>query len=152
MEFVVKPIAFVKNTRREIKDDSWSEVVSEIELAAGIPEETLDRIEEFSHLEIIYLFHRIGEKDVVLNSAHPRENPNWPKVGIFAQRKKNRPNRLGLSLVKLIRKEGRVLTVKFLDAIDGTPILDIKPVMKEFLQQEEIIQPSWSIELMKSYW
>ena len=142
----------VKNTRKEILDDNWAGIISEIELTAGMPVETLDGIEGFSHLELIYIFDRVNETDVVLKSAHPRENPDWPKVGIFAQRKKNRPNRLGLTLVELVKKEGRILTVKYLDAIDGTPILDIKPVMKEFLPKSEVKQPQWSTELMKDYW
>ncbi|MFN3492293.1 MAG: TrmO family methyltransferase, partial [Anaerolineales bacterium] len=75
-----------------------------------------------------------------------------PQVGIFAQRGKNRPNRIGSTIVRIMKREGRQLHVKGLDAIDGTPILDIKPAMKEFLPREEIKQPEWASELMKNYW
>jgi tRNA (Thr-GGU) A37 N-methylase len=73
-------------------------------------------------------------------------------VGIFSQRGKNRPNRLGLTTVKLIKREDRTLMVQGLDCIDGTPILDIKPVMKEFLPKEKVQQPAWVDEIMRNYW
>ena len=109
-------------------------------------------MEEFSHAEVIYYFHRVEEQKIVTGARHPRNNPDWPKVGILAQRGKNRPNRLGLARVKIVRKEGRTLYVEGLDAIDGTPVIDIKPVMKEFIPREEVRQPEWSRELMKNYW
>jgi tRNA (adenine37-N6)-methyltransferase len=152
MNFTLKTLAFVKNSRQLIADDNWGNVISEIELAEELPSSMLDGIEDFSHLEIIFIFDKVNENDVVVTSAHPRENSSWPKVGIFAQRKKNRPNRIGLCTVELIKKNGRTLTVRGLDAIDGTPVIDIKPVMKEFLPKGEITQPDWATELMKNYW
>ena len=149
-EIKLTPIAFVKNTRVAIIDDNWSTVTSEIELAENLPEECFDNIDTFSHLEII--FHLNQTNKTIIGSEHPRNNTEWPKVGIFAQRKKDRPNHLGLTIVNLIKREGRKLTVTTLDAIDGTPILDIKPVLKEFLPQGEVFQPKWSHELMKNYW
>jgi len=146
----LQPIAFVKNHRKIMTDDFWSGVVSEIILIDSLPIESLDRIESFSHLEIIYYLNKSNR--IVTGSEHPRENPDWPKVGIFAQRKKDRPNHIGLTVVNLIKKEGRKLMVSNLDAIDGTPILDIKPVYREYLPNGEIIQPEWSSELMKDYW
>ncbi len=150
--FSVKPVARVKSPRNTLADDHWGEVESDIVLADELSEACFDGLEAFSHLEIIYLFDRVDESQLVLGAEHPRENPDWPKVGIFAQRKKNRPNRLGLTSVELIKREGRVLTVRGLDAIEGSPVLDIKPVMTEFLPKGEIQQPSWSHELMQHYW
>ncbi len=149
-EIILKPIAFVKNSRKEKLDDNWSEVISEIELTDNLPEESLDGIESFSHLEILFFLDKSVK--TVTGSEHPRGNPRWPKVGIFAQRKKDRPNHIGLTVVNLIKKDGRKLTVSNLDAIDGTPILDIKPVFKEYLPKGEIKQPDWTGELMKNYW
>lgn len=103
----------------------------------------------FSHLEILYYFHR-SEKTVT--GGHPRENRAWPRVGIFAQRKKDRPNHLGATFVNLVRREGRKLVVANLDAVDGTPVIDIKPVMAEFLPKGTIQQPAWATELMAGYW
>ena len=152
MTCTVTPIATVHNARTTAADDNWVAIPSEIRLHDDLPESCLDGIEDFSHLEIVYLFHMAIDKPPVLGSEHPRENPAWPKVGIFAQRKKARPNYIGCTVVQLLRREGRTLHVALLDAIDGTPVLDIKPVMREFLPQGEVHQPAWSEELMKNYW
>lgn len=151
MDIVLQPVAFVKNTRVDLSDDFWGSVISEIELAERIPADAFNGINEFSHLEIIFHFNQ-SDKSKIVFSGHPRGNKNWPHVGIFAQRKKDRPNALGLTVVELVKREGRKIWVKYLDAIDGTPILDVKPVLKEFLPTSEIRQPKWSSELMKDYW
>ncbi len=151
MQITLQPIAFVKNSRTTPTDDFWGSVISEIELADGIPTEAFNNIENFSHLEIIYYFDKANPEDMVY-AGHPRGNNNYPYTGIFAQRKKDRPNTIGLCTVELLSHSGRVITVKYLDAIDGTPILDIKPVMKEFRQQADIKQPAWVSDLMKQYW
>jgi tRNA-Thr(GGU) m(6)t(6)A37 methyltransferase TsaA len=116
-----------------------------------VPTEALENIEQFSHLEIIYYFDRVGKNKIVY-SGRPRGNPDYPVMGIFAQRKKDRPNQLGLCTVELIEHSGRSIKVKYLDAIDGTPVLDIKPVFKEFGSRTEIKQASWVNDLMKDYW
>jgi tRNA (adenine37-N6)-methyltransferase len=146
-------IGTVKNTRKEVEDDNWGDVISIIELdSAAFNEEALFQIESFSHAEIFYYFDRVEDAKIETGARHPRNNQNWPKVGIFAQRGKNRPNRLGATIVKVLKRDGHQLYVQGLDAIDGTPILDIKPVMKEFLPREEVTQPQWATELMKNYW
>lgn len=150
--YIVKTIATVRNMRKKVEDDHWGDVVSVIELDASIPEEALLEIESFSHAEILYYFHLVDEKKIETRARHPRNNPAWPKVGILSQRGKNRPNRLGATIVKILKRTGRELHVQGLDAIDGTPILDIKPVMREFLPREEVHQPEWATELMKAYW
>jgi tRNA-Thr(GGU) m(6)t(6)A37 methyltransferase TsaA len=148
----LSPIGVVKSSRRVVEDDHWGEIASEIELDSSFTEEALYQIEEFSHAEIIYYFHLVEDGKIETGARHPRNNKDWPKVGIFAQRGKNRPNRLGVTIVKIIKREGAHLFVQGLDAVDGTPVLDIKPVMKEFLPREDIRQPGWSTELMKNYW
>ena len=151
MEINMNPVAFVKNSRNDLSDDFWGSIISEIELVEKIPATAFNGIDTFSHLEIIFYFNQTDSSTVLFNS-NPRGNKNWPEVGIFAQRKKNRPNALGLTIVELIKREGNKIWVKYLDAIDGTPVLDIKPVLKEFLPQKKIVQPAWSEELMKQYW
>ncbi|MBY0121180.1 SAM-dependent methyltransferase [Bacillus sp. S/N-304-OC-R1] len=146
------PIGYAYNNRTEIEDDYWGKIVSKIVICDTLPEESLYEIESFSHLEIIYYFHKVSEKKIITGARHPRNNPDYPRAGIFAQRGKNRPNQLGLTTVQFIRREGRELYVQGLDCINGTPILDIKPVMKEFLPKETVKQPDWSKELMKNYW
>ncbi|HMC86234.1 MAG TPA: SAM-dependent methyltransferase [Chitinophagaceae bacterium] len=151
MEIKISPVAFVKNTRQEPDDDNWGDIISEIILADDIPAEALRNITGFSHLEIIYYFDKV-KPEAIVYSGHPRGNTNYPVVGIFGQRKKDRPNTLGLCTVELLSLKGKTLTVKYLDAINGTPVLDIKPVFKEFQTQSAIKQPAWVTALMKQYW
>ncbi|MBM7588125.1 tRNA-Thr(GGU) m(6)t(6)A37 methyltransferase TsaA [Bacillus pakistanensis] len=152
MEFTIKPIAFVRNIRKEIEDDHWGTVVSEIELSKEFNEASLQGIVDFSHLEVIFYFNRASDNKIQRGARHPRNNKAFPEVGIFAQRGKNRPNKLGLTTVELLEHSGRVLIVKGLDALDGTPVLDIKPVMKEFLPKGKVKQPDWSFAIMEKYW
>jgi tRNA-Thr(GGU) m(6)t(6)A37 methyltransferase TsaA len=151
MEISIQPVAIVKNQRNDLSDDNWGSIVSEIELLPGIPDAAFDGIDDFSHLEVIFYFNQ-SDKSKTVYSGHPRGNKNWPLVGIFAQRKKDRPNSLGLTVVELVKRDKNRIWVKYLDAIDGSPVLDIKPVMKEFLPDAAIRQPPWSVELMKDYW
>lgn len=150
MKISVEPIGYVRNARKEAVDDHWNEIESDIIVELG--EESLQGLEDFSHAEIIFYFHQADESKIVTGARHPRNNPDWPRVGIFAQRGKNRPNRIGATIVKILKREKNILRVAGLDAIDGTPILDIKPVMREFLPRESVHQPEWSTELMKNYW
>ncbi len=150
MNIQIKPIGFVVNKRTEKSDFKWSSIESKIELTAEFDSDSFEGIELFSHLEILFYFDK-SEKEF-LGSEHPRGNRKYPKVGIFAQRKKDRPNHIGATIVNLIRKEGKSLIVANLDAINGTPVLDIKPVFKEYLPKGEVVQPSWVKELMENYW
>jgi len=148
----LEPIGYVRSSRADLVDDGWDRVSARIELATAFGPEALDGIEEFSHIEVLFVFDRVSETDVERGARHPRGNPSWPRVGIFAQRAKNRPNRLGATIVELQGRNGRVLTVAGLDAVDGTPVVDIKPVMTEFLPRTPVRQPAWSHELMRGYW
>ena len=151
MSIILEPVARVKNSRTGLSDDYWGTIVSEIELLPHVPEKAFNGIEDFSHLEIVFFFDK-SDKSKAVFFGHPRGNKNWPEVGIYAQRKRDRPNAIGITMAELVKREGKRIWVKYLDAIDGTPILDIKPVMKEFLPSKEIKQPKWSVELMKEYW
>lgn len=146
------PVAYVRSPRRDLTDDAWGTVKARVELAEGFEADALDGLEEFSHAEIIFVFDRVPESAVVRGARHPRDNPAWPRVGIFAQRAKDRPNRLGSTIVEIVRREGRMLEVVGLDAVDGTPVLDIKPVLAEFLPRGGVRQPKWATELMRDYW
>ena len=148
----VEPIGYVQASRTRPQDDFWGGMESCITLTEEVDPAALDGIEEFSHVEILFVFDRVEPDGVVRGSRHPRNNPLWPKVGVFAQRGRNRPNRLGSTIVGVLRREGRKLYVSELDAIDGTPVIDIKPVMEEFLPRERVRQPAWSRELMRDYW
>lgn len=147
----LQPIATVINNRTNAVDDEWASIPSQIVLAPHLPDEAFEGIESFSHLDIIYYFNKVAD-DAVVYAGHPRGNKAWPNCGIFAQRKKDRPNKLGLCTVELVQRDGRILHVKNLDAINGTPVLDIKPVFKEFGPQTDVRQPAWVSELMRNYW
>jgi tRNA (Thr-GGU) A37 N-methylase len=89
---------------------------------------------------------------VTTGTRRPRGNPDWPLVGIFAQRGRNRPNRLAVSVCRIEKVEGTTLHVHGLDAIDGTPVIDIKPVMQGFAPRGDIREPDWAREIMSGYW
>lgn len=150
--FQISPIAHVRSTRSEAIDDNWDAERATIMLAEGYGEEALAGLDGFSHVEIVFLFDKVAPERIETGARHPRGRSDWPMVGIFAQRGKNRPNRIGLTTCRLLRVSGRCLEVAGLDAIDGTPVIDIKPVMREFLPRGEISQPAWSHELMAGYW
>lgn len=108
-------------------------------------------LEAFSHVEVVFHFHRITPRGVQRRARHPRNNPAWPAVGILAQRAAARPNRLGVTRCRLLKVEGLRLTVDRLDAVDGTPVLDVKPYMEEFGPRGPVRQPRWSREVMRGY-
>ncbi|MCP4686028.1 MAG: tRNA (N6-threonylcarbamoyladenosine(37)-N6)-methyltransferase TrmO [bacterium] len=147
----IEPVGIVRSDRTEICDDHWTGQ-SQIVLSDSFGSEAFAGIDEFSHLEILFHFHKADPNKISRGAAHPRNNPDWPKVGIFVRRGKNRPNHLGLTVVKLLRVEGTALHVSGLDAIDGTPVVDIKPLLRGFLPKEEIRQPGWADEIMAKYW
>jgi tRNA-Thr(GGU) m(6)t(6)A37 methyltransferase TsaA len=148
----LRPIGWVKAPRTEAKDDYWGRVTSTIALDERFPLEAIAGLVEFSHLEVVYQFNGVPLDRVETGARHPRNRADWPLVGIFAQRGKARPNRLGVSRCNLVGVEGRAITVQRLDAIDGTPVLDIKPYMVEFGPIGPVRQPAWATELMKAYY
>jgi tRNA (adenine37-N6)-methyltransferase len=154
MTFEMIPIGAVHNERTEATDDDWDRVNSVIQLDLTLlGDEATVGLRSFSHVEVVYVFDRVTPETVVRGSRHPRGNPDWPEVGILAQRAKNRPNRIGTTVCELMAvRPGGVVEVRGLDAIDGTPVLDIKPYLAEFGPRGDVIQPGWSSELMANYW
>lgn len=153
MDFTITPIGHVRSTRAEAIDDHWDAVGATIELdPARFGAEALAGLADFSHAEVIFLFDQVPHDKIETGARHPRERTDWPLVGIFAQRGKNRPNRLGLTTCRVLAVEGTRLVLEGLDAIDGTPVIDIKPVMREFQPRGDLRQPAWVGELMAEYW
>ena len=148
------PIGHVHNERTTPIDDDWDRVDSVIQLdLAVLGDDATAALRAFSHLEVVYVFDRVDPDGVERGSRHPRGNPDWPAVGILAQRAKNRPNRIGVTVCELMAvRPGGIIEVRGLDAIDGTPVLDIKPYMTEFGPRGDVIQPGWSRDLMAGYW
>ena len=149
----MEPVGRVVGGRVEAVDDRWGDVEATIVLDGDrLGPDATQCLEEFSHVEVVYLFHLVDPDDVTVGARRPRGNPEWPEVGILAQRAKARPNRIGVSVCELVAVDGLDLEVRGLDAIDGTPVLDVKPYMIEFAPRGPIFQPAWASELMRNYW
>ena len=148
----MEPIGRVRGGRNMPEDDDWGASRATIVLDASFGPESLAGLGDFSHAEVVYVFDQVGEDEVQRGSRHPRGRQDWPKVGIFAQRGKNRPNRIGVSFCRIVGVDGTSVEVEGLDAIDGTPVLDIKPAMHGFLPRENLREPAWAEEIMKEYW
>ena len=149
----MKSIGVVRAGRNEPIDDNWDSIETRIELdPAQFTADATASLGDFSHIEVIYHFDRVPDDEVQKGARHPRGRKDWPLVGIFAQRGKGRPNRIGVCVCRLLSVDGLNLSVQGLDAIDGTPVLDIKPVMKGFLPRGEVREPAWAGEIMKEYW
>jgi tRNA-Thr(GGU) m(6)t(6)A37 methyltransferase TsaA len=148
----IQPIGFVEAARVQPDDDFWGGQDAAIVLVEPFTAEALQGITDFSHVEILFLLDRVDPAKIITGARHPRNNADWPVAGIFAQRGKNRPNRIGSTICRVVRVEGARLIVAELDAIDRTPVLDIKPVMAEFLPRQQVRQPEWSHQLMEKYW
>ena len=152
-EVISVPVARVIGGRSEVKDDDWGKETAVIRLDADrFGPEALAVLDAFSHLEVVYHFNRVPVDKIQTGARHPRGNTDWPTVGIFAQRGKNRPNRLGVSRCRLLKVDSCDLHVQGLDAVDGTPVLDIKPYMAEFGPQGETSQPDWATDIMRRYY
>lgn len=145
-------IGRISGGRAEPIDDDWGDVVSQIVLDERFPPDSLAGLDAFSHIDVVFVFDRVEESSVTLGARHPRGRADWPAVGIFAQRAKGRPNRIGVTTCEVVAVEDRTVTVRGLDAIDGTPVLDLKPYMVEFAPRSPVHQPPWSTELMQGYW
>ncbi|MHB8086428.1 MAG: tRNA (N6-threonylcarbamoyladenosine(37)-N6)-methyltransferase TrmO [Dehalococcoidia bacterium] len=142
MTFKIEPIGFVKsgikNRRKVVNSRSKAQIVVEPSY-----EKALDGIDSFSHVIIVFWLHKIKKNERSIMQVHPYRNPSLPLKGVFATRSPVRPNPIGLTVVKLIKRKGNVLTVMGLDAIDGTPVLDIKPYVPEPFLKAEISLPGW---------
>ncbi len=151
-EIMLKLIGTIECDRKEAVDDFWGGTKSTIYLdSKQFTPGCILGLGDFSHIEVVYQFHKVAPSDVVLTAGYPRERSDWPRVSIVAQRMKNRPNRMGISVCRLLKVEGLKLTVEALDAINGTPVIDIKPYMKEFVPIGPTNKAEWSSELMHNY-
>jgi tRNA-Thr(GGU) m(6)t(6)A37 methyltransferase TsaA len=147
------PIGFVRGERQDVVDDDWGSVLNTVSLEPDrFGPDALAGLDDFSHVEVVFVFDRVDENSVNVGARRPRGREDWPMVGIFAQRAKARPNRIGITTCELVNVDGLDVNVRGLDAIDGTPVLDIKPHVVEFGPRTEVRQPDWITELMSGYW
>jgi tRNA (adenine37-N6)-methyltransferase len=148
----VETIATVVGGHITPADDYQGGVESVIRLHDRFPLETLQGIEEFSHLEVTWHFHQASAEDVALHARSPRNNPAWPETGTFVHRNHRRPNQLATSHPQLMRVEGRDIYVTDLDAVDGTPVVDLAPYFPVMGPRGEIKVPAWVVEMLPNYW
>jgi tRNA (Thr-GGU) A37 N-methylase len=153
MGYEIDAVGWVRGGRGVAEDDEWGASRARIELdPERFTGESLAGLEDFSHAEVVFLFDRVGDDGIELAARHPRGRADGPRVGIFAQRGKDRPNRIGVTMCRIVGVHGLAVEVEGLDAIDGTPVLDIKPVMSGFLPRGEVREPQWAREIMERYW
>jgi len=143
------PIGVVRSPVLEPLEEGWGKVLSTLELDPALAP-GLDGVEEFTHVGVLFWLHlaRFRQKDLI---RRPRGRGDLPAVGIFAQRAACRPNRVGFSVVQVVTRSGHRLTVCGLDAVDGTPVLDVKPHVPAFDVGRGARYPSWVDAIMARY-
>ena len=139
----LKPIGIVRNKVRQPPKPpyDWDKVVSEIEIDRSLTE-ALDNLDEFSHIIVFYWMDKVVTNQLP-TKVHPRGNKKLPLVGLFATRSPKRPNPIGKTTVRLMKRQGNILTVAGLDATDGTPVIDIKPYLPRYDSVARAKVPWW---------
>lgn len=146
MDITYTPIGYVRSPEKESRKGTFAGVEAEIvvdeDLTGG-----LVGLEEFSHVEVIFVMHQPEptiERDQLNLAVHPRGHREIPAVGLFATRSPNRPNRIGVTPCELLGVEGNVIRVRGLDALDGSPVLDLKaPVLQYYERYPEMRFARW---------
>lgn len=149
-EIKLNPIGVVHNELKQTGCREYQNVVSEIEIDKKWIE-LLDGIEEFSHIIVLFWMHKIPSDAPPPTKVHPRGRADLPLIGTFATRSPHRPNSIGITTVKLLKRNGNMLTVQGLDAIDGTPVIDIKSYMTPNIARKDIRMPEWVAKLHKQH-
>jgi tRNA-Thr(GGU) m(6)t(6)A37 methyltransferase TsaA len=142
----VKPIGFVSNDIKSRPEPGydWRGVVSQVKVDNEFSQ-ALAGLEEYSHIIVIYWLHQADTARISLK-VHPRGDKKLPLVGLFASRSPYRPNPVGLKVVRLLRRQDNILWVEGLDAIDGTPVIDIKPYIPDYDSATDATTPRWNQE------
>jgi len=137
----LKAIGIVRNGIRQPPKQGWGNVVSDIVVNSSLTE-ALDNLDEFSHIIVLYWMHQAATGQLP-TKVHPMGNQKLPTVGLFASRSPNRPNPVGKATVRLLKRQGNLLKVEGLDAVDGTPVIDIKPYIPGYDSATDATVPSW---------
>jgi len=149
----MRPIGRVDSSRVPTVDDRWDEVTARISFdPQAVEPSATDGLDEFSHVEVVFLFDQVPESNICRGARHPRGRNDWPCVGILAQRAKDRPNRIGTTVCRLVGVSAGSIEVAGLDAVDGSPVIDVKPYMVGFAPRGAVREPEWASELMANYW
>lgn len=144
-EITLRPIGVVHSSVNQPQGAGfdWQKVISEITVDESLTE-ALDGLDEFSHIIVLYWMHR-EQRGTPTLKIHPRSDANLPLMGLFATRTPQRPNPIGKATVRLLERRQNVLTVKGLDALDGTPVIDIKPYIPGYDSADDAKGPPWSV-------
>jgi tRNA-Thr(GGU) m(6)t(6)A37 methyltransferase TsaA len=138
----LKPIGVVRNEVKQPIRHGWREIVSEIIVDSDLTE-ALDSLDEFSHIIVLYWMHELPAGRQLPLKVHPMGKSELPLVGRFATRSPSRPNPVGQATVELLERRANILKVKGLDAIDGTPVIDIKPYLPGYDSADDARVPLW---------
>lgn len=139
----LKAIGTVRNDVKQTIRHGWSEVISDIVIDSRLAE-ALDGLDEFSHIIVLYWMHQLPEGRELPLKVHPMGRPELPLMGRFATRSPSRPNPVGQATVRLLERRGNILKVRGLDAIDGTPVIDIKPYIPGYDSADDARAPRWT--------
>jgi tRNA-Thr(GGU) m(6)t(6)A37 methyltransferase TsaA len=144
-EMTIRPIGIVRSPvkQRQHPGYAWQQVEAEIVIDDSLTED-LEGLEGFSHLIVIYRLHLATDKARMASRVHPRGEKDLPLVGRLATRSPYRPNSLGQKVVRLVERQGNVLKVRGLDALDGTPVIDIKPYIPGYDSADDATVPPWT--------
>ena len=144
------PVGYVRSEVTSETDQDWGAVTSRVELLPDF-RAGLVGIDQFSHLLVLTFLHQASFEPSSHLTRRPRGLASMPLVGIFAQRAKDRPNPIGITAVSLLAVTADSVVVRGLDAIDGTPVLDLKPYYPVYDRVESAVVPEWVTRLMQGY-
>jgi tRNA (adenine37-N6)-methyltransferase len=142
-------IGVVRSARTSPADSDWGRVESRIELDPELAP-GLAGLDQFSHALVLFHMHLVPETERPVLRRRPRDRADMPELGVFAQRARMRPNHVGITACEIVRVEPGAVIVRGLDAVDGTPVLDLKPYVPDFDRRDARV-PEWMARLMKGY-
>jgi len=149
-DVTLRVIGTVRNGRSSSADEGWGGVVSTLEIAPEFAA-GLEGLGAFSHVIVLFYMHLDPDREPPALVRRPRGRADMPALGVFAQRGRMRPNPLGVTACEIVRVEPGQLVVRGLDAVEGTPVLDLKPYFPVLDRREDARVPEWVGTLMKGY-
>ncbi|MER5887766.1 TrmO family methyltransferase [Streptomyces sp. NPDC001941] len=152
MLFELPQIGTVVGGHTSVHDDYQGGVTSIIRLNPDYPLESLQGLEEFSHVQVVWKMHLANPADIELHARSPRGNAAWPATGTFVHRNHRRPDQVGISHPRLLHVDGRDVHVTDLDAVDGSPVLVLAPWFPQMGPQGPVHVPRWVEDMLPDYW
>ncbi|MFC1962925.1 tRNA (N6-threonylcarbamoyladenosine(37)-N6)-methyltransferase TrmO [Chloroflexota bacterium] len=138
----LRPIGVVRNSITDKEHHWWKDIYSDIFIEEEyVP--ALDGLADFSHIIVLFWLHKVTAEDRATRRARPMGKVEIPELGLFAWHSSRRPNPIGMSIVKLLELRGDRVKVLGLDAIDGTPVLDLRPYVESYYHVDDPTEPAW---------